>query len=186
VRGRTAAYFHDEERHGGSLSAGSLDLAVECDSDGCGVDGDSVTLALPGLLPGQTGSEEVSLALSGNPGWLWLGGSCPDDALADALDVAATDDLPWSHFYLSLGSVLTGLVVVAGLGLEPFSWLGGFGYALGVTVAFTAVAAYHTVRDRRRRVSSGTGTTTADHCPPPAELDEANGSNADRLGAGEH
>lgn len=90
--GRTAAYFQDDERYSATLTAGSLDLALECQSDGCRVDGDSVRVVLPDLLPGQTGSEQISLSLSGNPGWLWVSGSCPETGLADALDVTVTYD----------------------------------------------------------------------------------------------
>ena len=65
------------------------------------------------------------------------------------LDVVPRNDLPWSQFYLALGGVLTTLVVVAALGIPPFTALGGFGYAVAVAGLFTLVAAYHVVRDRR-------------------------------------
>jgi hypothetical protein len=70
------------------------------------------------------------------------------------LDVVEKDDLPWSQFYLALGSVLTALVTVAALGIAPFSLLGGFGYALTIGVVFTLAAAYHTVRDKQMLVGS--------------------------------
>ena len=65
------------------------------------------------------------------------------------LDVVSRDELPWSQFYLALGGVLSALVVVAALGIQPFSALGGFGYALFVALTFTAVGAYHASRDRK-------------------------------------
>ncbi|RXK50376.1 DUF7344 domain-containing protein [Halorientalis pallida] len=69
-------------------------------------------------------------------------------------DLVAADEIPWSQFYLALGSVATALVAIAALGIQPFATLGGFGYALAVTLLFTAVAGYHTLRDRRRVVGS--------------------------------
>ena len=70
------------------------------------------------------------------------------------LDVVPHNDLPWSQFYLALGAVLTTLVTVAGLGVAPFDAVGGFGYALGVAMAFSLVAGYHTMRDRRLLLGS--------------------------------
>lgn len=83
------------------------------------------------------------------------------------LDVVASDDLPWSQFYLALGGVLTALVGLAALGVPPFSFVGGVGYALVVTLAFTAVAGYHTLRDQRTLV--GSTDKPPDVCPPPNE-----------------
>ncbi|WP_136718332.1 DUF7344 domain-containing protein [Halorientalis salina] len=70
------------------------------------------------------------------------------------LDVVPRNDLPWSQFYLALGTVLTTLVTVAALGIAPFTALGGFGYALAVAGLFTLVAAYHALRDRRLLLGS--------------------------------
>lgn len=64
------------------------------------------------------------------------------------LDVVASDDLPWSQFYLGLGAVLTALVTIAALGIAPFGSVPGFGYALFVSLSFVAASAYHTLRDR--------------------------------------
>jgi hypothetical protein len=83
------------------------------------------------------------------------------------LDVVASDDLPWSQFYLALGGVLTALVGVAALGVPPFSFVGGFGYALFVALAFVTVAGFHTLRDRRSLV--GTTDAPPEVCPPPKE-----------------
>jgi hypothetical protein len=87
------------------------------------------------------------------------------------LDVVASEDLPWSQFYLALGGVLTALVGVAALGVPPFSLVGGFGYALVVALSFTAVAVFHTLRDRRTLV--GTADTPPEVCPPPKEAMES-------------
>lgn len=84
------------------------------------------------------------------------------------LDVVPRDDIPWSQFYLALGSVLSALIVVAALGFAPFSYVGGFGYALFVAAAFTLVGAVHTLRDRRTLV----GTSTPPDVEPPREIAE--------------
>jgi DNA-binding transcriptional ArsR family regulator len=69
-------------------------------------------------------------------------------------DLVAADEIPWSQFYLAVGSVATALVTIAALGVQPFASLGGFGYALAVALVFTAAASYHTLRDRNRIVGS--------------------------------
>jgi hypothetical protein len=83
------------------------------------------------------------------------------DAFEIYLDVVPQDDIPWSQFYLALGSVVSALVVVAALGVTPFSSIGGFGYALAVAAIFTVAGGIHTLRDRRTRI----GTTAS-----PAEM----------------
>lgn len=90
----TAAFTSDRERLSGlSLSAGSLDLSIECEGDTCTVaDDNTVTVTLADVLPGESGAEQFSLSLDGNPGWLWLGASCPGTGLAEALDVSVTYD----------------------------------------------------------------------------------------------
>ncbi|SDF28546.1 DUF7344 domain-containing protein [Halorientalis regularis] len=92
-------------------------------------------------------------------------------------DLVAADEIPWSQFYLALGSVATALVAIAALGVQPFASLGAFGYALAVTLLFTAVASYHTLRDQRRVVGS------ADRPPettiPPADEIEATSDGRD-------
>jgi len=85
------------------------------------------------------------------------------------LDVVPRDDIPWSQFYLALGSVLSALIVVAALGFAPFSYVGGFGYALFVATAFTLVGAVHTLRDRRTLVGT---TSTPPDVEPPREVAE--------------
>jgi len=85
------------------------------------------------------------------------------------LDVVPRDDIPWSQFYLVLGSVLSALVVVAALGFAPFSYVGGFGYALFVAVAFTVAGCVHTIRDRRTLIGT---TATPPEVEPPRELAE--------------
>lgn len=85
------------------------------------------------------------------------------------LDVVPQDDIPWSQFYLILGSVLSVLVVVAALGFPPFSYVGGFGYAVFVAVSFTAAGVIHTIRDRRTLIGS---TAVPPEIEPPQELAE--------------
>lgn len=81
------------------------------------------------------------------------------------LDIVSADDLPWSHLYLAVGAVFTALTVVAALGIYPFSLASGVGYALAVAFAFTAIAAYHTYRDRQQRL--GVDVPTDEVVPPP-------------------
>jgi Flp pilus assembly protein TadB len=86
------------------------------------------------------------------------------------LDVVSGDDIPWSQFYLALGGVLSALVVIAALGVQPFSAVGGFGYALFVALAFTAVGAYHTSRDRKTVL--GRAGTPPDVVAPPETTEQ--------------
>ncbi|WP_340098329.1 DUF7344 domain-containing protein [Salinibaculum salinum] len=87
------------------------------------------------------------------------------------LDIVDENDLPWSQFYLGLGGVLTALVTVAALGITPFNVVGGFGYALGVVLAFTIIAAYHTVRDRQMLIG-GTDLPPDAGLPPLEAVEE--------------
>ena len=85
------------------------------------------------------------------------------------LDVVPRDDIPWSQFYVALGGVLSALVVVAMVGIPPFSYVGGLGYALSIAAAFTTAGCVHAIRDRRTLV----GTTTAPpDVEPPREINE--------------
>ncbi|MFB6082652.1 MAG: hypothetical protein ABEJ94_00215 [Halorientalis sp.] len=86
-------------------------------------------------------------------------------------DLVAADDIPWSQFYLALGSVTTALVAIAALGVQPFATLDGYGYAVAVVLLFTAVACYHTLRDRRRVV--GSADVPPETAIPPTEHSEA-------------
>ena len=85
------------------------------------------------------------------------------------LDVVPQGDVPWSQFYLALGGVLSALVVVAAVGVAPFSYIGGFEYAMFVAATVTLVGCVHTLRDRRTLV--GTASTPLD-VEPPRELAE--------------
>jgi hypothetical protein len=87
------------------------------------------------------------------------------------LDVVPRHDLPWSQFYLALGAVFTTLVTVGALGVAPFAALSGFGYALVVAAVFTAVAGYHTIRDRR--LALGSTTVPPDALVPPPDDDSS-------------
>lgn len=78
-------------------------------------------------------------------------------------------DWPWSRFYLVVGGVLTGLILAAGFGFTPLSWIGGYGYAAAVAVLFTGLALYQTYQETSRRRTR----LAADETPkPPAELFE--------------
>ncbi|WP_246989049.1 DUF7344 domain-containing protein [Halorientalis marina] len=101
-------------------------------------------------------------------------------------DLVAADDIHWSQFYLALGGVATAIVATATLGIQPFASLSGFGYALGVAVLFTAVAGYHTFRDRRRVIGSANTPPETTFSPPeavatPAGTDTAADAATDAL-----
>ncbi|WP_049985507.1 DUF7344 domain-containing protein [Halobellus rufus] len=83
------------------------------------------------------------------------------------LDVVPKDDIPWSQFYLVLGSVLSALVVVAALGFPPFSYVGGFGYALFVAGTLTVASCVHVLRDRRSLIGT---TAVPPEIEPPREI----------------
>jgi hypothetical protein len=91
------------------------------------------------------------------------------DAFEIYLDVVPREDIPWSQFYLVLGGVLSALVVVAALGFPPFSYVGGFGYALFVAAAFTIAGTIHVLRDRRTLIGN---TATPPEVEPPREVAE--------------
>ncbi|QAU14043.1 hypothetical protein EKH57_15770 [Halorubrum sp. BOL3-1] len=85
------------------------------------------------------------------------------------LDVVPQDDIPWSQFYLALGAVLLALVVAAMVEVPPFSYVGGFGYALFVAATLTIAGCVHTLRERRTLVGT---TATPLEVEPPREIDE--------------
>jgi hypothetical protein len=86
------------------------------------------------------------------------------------LDVVLQDDIPWSQFYLTLGAVFSTLIVVAAVGVAPFSYMGGFGYAIFVAATFTLAGCVHTLRDRRTLV--GRASTPLDIEPPREIVEE--------------
>jgi DNA-binding transcriptional ArsR family regulator len=93
-------------------------------------------------------------------------------------DLVAADDIPWSQFYLALGSVTTALVTIGALGVQPFASVDGFGYALAVVFLFTVVAGYHTLRDRSRVVGSA-------DVPPETAISPAEHSEAAEISPGD-
>jgi len=85
------------------------------------------------------------------------------------LDIVSPNELPWSRFYLLLGFVFFTLVIVAAQGIQPFSYLDGFGYALvggGVLIATSCV---HFISERRTQIG---GTATPPDVEPPREITE--------------
>jgi hypothetical protein len=98
-------------------------------------------------------------------------------ALDIYLEVVSADELPWSQLYLGLGAVLTALTAVGALGVYPFSVVSGFGYALFAVVTLTALAAYHTYRDRDVRL--GGSRQPADIVPPAESAAVAVGADDD-------
>lgn len=96
-------------------------------------------------------------------------------------DLVAADDIPWSQFYLALGGVTTALVTIAALGVQPFAGVAGFGYAVAVAVLFTAVAGYHTLRERSRVVGSADvpPETAIQSDEPPKSAEIAHGDSHD-------
>ena len=98
-------------------------------------------------------------------------------ALDIYLEVVSADELPWSQLYLGIGAVLTALTAVGALGVYPFSVVSGFGYALFAVVTLTALAAYHTYRDRDVRL--GGSRQPADIVPPAESAAVAVGADDD-------
>jgi len=89
----TFAYLSDEERFENSLQAGALDLEMDCVGGDCTTTGDGeITFEFPDLEPGDSGTEEIVLTQTGNPAWIWLGSTCPDEALERAIQVEVTYD----------------------------------------------------------------------------------------------
>lgn len=89
----TAALLSDAEVARGTLQAGPLDLLIDCDEETCLVDDDgTLSFEFADLQPGASGRVEVLLTQSGNPAWLWLGSTCPDEDLERVIDVRLAFD----------------------------------------------------------------------------------------------
>lgn len=89
----TAAYQSDREGATGStLRAGALDVQLTCESSGCTFDDGGIALSLDDVSPGDAGEESFTLALAGNPGWVWVAAACPEPGLAEAIRVTVTLD----------------------------------------------------------------------------------------------
>jgi hypothetical protein len=86
------------------------------------------------------------------------------------LNVVSKNELPWSQFYLAIGSLFAAFVSLGALSVPPFAMLGGYVYAFIVTLAFIGVALYHTVSDGDHRL--GSQSPPPDACPPPRETAE--------------
>lgn len=87
------ALFGDRELLPTSMSAGAVDVDLDC--DGCAnAAGDSVTFAIDGLTPGDEGSERFTLTATANPVRVWLRTNCPEpvDPLGDAVEVRLARD----------------------------------------------------------------------------------------------
>lgn len=89
----TAALLSDTEVARGRLQAGPLDLLIDCDEETCLVDDDgTLSFEFADLEPGASGRVELFLTQTGNPAWLWLGSTCPDEDLERAIDVRLAFD----------------------------------------------------------------------------------------------
>ncbi len=77
-----------------------------------------------------------------------------DDAtkLEVYLDIVPHDGIPWSSYYLGLGGVSVGLLVLAWVGLFPFDQLPGLAWGFIVSVLFLASAMGHKRHDERHRL----------------------------------
>ena len=78
----------------------------------------------------------------------------PIDEFDIYFDMVGRAEIPWSQFYLGMGSLLTVLAGLAFLGVQPVAGLISSGPVLVVSVLFTAVALYHALRDRQKVLGS--------------------------------
>lgn len=88
----------------------------------------------------------------------------PTDAIREFeiyLDIVAKKNIPWSKFYLGLGTLATGLSLLLVLGVQPFSLVPGDFWSLGIGLAFVITGAIHTHANQSRRLGTG---------GPPSEL----------------
>ncbi|MFW6458639.1 MAG: DUF7344 domain-containing protein [Halodesulfurarchaeum sp.] len=91
---------------------------------------------------------------------------CPADSARDFdiyLDVVSAGDIPWNQFMLGLGATLTALVTAAWVGIPPFSYLGGFPYAIAACLIITVVSGLNVFTDTRRKIGH---TSDLDIVPP--------------------
>jgi hypothetical protein len=67
------------------------------------------------------------------------------------LEIVPSQDVPWSEYYLALGSVGLATMVVTWLNVGPFAFLSDIaaGMFLGVTLFISAVANYYTQYESR-------------------------------------
>lgn len=68
------------------------------------------------------------------------------------MDVVRGGDIPWSQFYLGLGTVGGGATVAGWVGLIPFSLLPGYVWALVVALSVAVTGAVHTYLNRKHRL----------------------------------
>lgn len=85
----TGANLFDRERFASNVtSGGTFSLSLECDSESCSVDQQTVTLDVLDLEPGDSGEETISITVEDNDGWVWLRTACPEpSALGHQLEI---------------------------------------------------------------------------------------------------
>lgn len=70
------------------------------------------------------------------------------------LDVVPHDEIPWSQYYLGIGLLSNGIVLVTWLGTFPFSELPPIGCAALIALLLTGSAVAHTYHDRNNRIGA--------------------------------
>ncbi len=63
-------------------------------------------------------------------------------------------DIPWSHYYLGLAAVASGLLTVTWAGIYPFGDLSGFSLATILVALFTVSAVVHSYQSTKNRIGS--------------------------------
>lgn len=92
----------------------------------------------------------------------------PIDEFDIYFDMVGRAEIPWSQFYLGMGSLLTVLAGLAVLGFQPVAGLIRPGPVLVVSALFTSVALYHALRDRHQVL--GSVDTPPESTAPSADL----------------
>lgn len=78
------------------------------------------------------------------------------------LEVVPENDITWSTYYLLLAGLAGSLVLAVGLGVYPFSLLGGLGTASLLVVLLAVSAIVHVLRTRQNSLGHGTPHLTID------------------------
>jgi hypothetical protein len=70
------------------------------------------------------------------------------------MEVVSGEEIPWSQFYVGLAVLSLGCLAASAVGLPPFDWIRGLGFAVLTSLSFLATGVVHTRHMRRHRVGS--------------------------------